>query len=82
MSDLVPLGQVRTREGEELKDQAARRWGGVAILMTALIISGIVIFNSAEASRAADRAWNLLFLIVGYAGAYIFRETSRRGSRD
>jgi hypothetical protein len=64
---------------ENVRDRAVRRWGGVAILVAALLIAGAAIAVSPDQSRSADRAWNLLFVLVGYAGAYLFR---RGGGAD
>jgi hypothetical protein len=62
----------------EIRDQAIRRWGGLILLAIALVVAAVAIGLSSDASKNSDRAWNLIFLIVGYAGAYVFRTASKR----
>jgi hypothetical protein len=72
---LIPRSELRT---EDDKDRSARRWSGLAILLAALALSAAIIYIRPDGSQGADKAWNLLFIIVGYAGAYIFKDTQRR----
>ena len=75
---LLPAGNVGEVHLEPARERVARLWGGLIILIGGLIISGGAITLGGDESTTADRGWNLLFLIVGYAGAYIFKDSRTR----
>lgn len=82
---LVPRNQVGSdsvtiewhERLENARDRRVGRFGGIVILCIAIIISGAVILVPSDGSNS-ERAWNLMFLVVGYAGAYIFRDSGKR----
>jgi len=76
--DLIPKNSAEfeknvTLRSENDKDRSASRWAGMVVVGIALLFAvGILAFGRPDAPTA-DKAWNLLFTIVGAATAYIFQ---------
>lgn len=62
----VPGGKISL-----VKDHIALYVGAI-ILVVAMVLCAAFILTSTKDEKGPERAWNLLFLLVGYAGAYIF----------
>jgi hypothetical protein len=75
--ELIPVASDNHRSviqrSEDDKDRSASRWAGMVAVGIALLFAvGILAVGRPDAATA-DKAWNLLFTIVGAATAYIFQ---------